>query len=72
MSERDKILGRIHEALTVPAANGRANMAGHVPRPAQTCKAGPPQPAASANGCRPVGETFEDRIALFSRETPRN
>jgi L-lactate dehydrogenase complex protein LldG len=59
MTERDKIMGRIREALTVSAP-----MPGHVPVQVQ-----PAKPGHATGGVRQwlpaVGETFEDRIALF-------
>lgn len=62
MSERENILGRIREALTVPA-----------PRPDQPHAIASPGPATASPTAHarewlpPVGSTLEDRLALFSR-----
>jgi L-lactate dehydrogenase complex protein LldG len=54
MSDREKILGRIREALAVPAPRP-----GHAPETSA-------HPAAEARRWLPaVGETFEDQILLF-------
>ncbi len=55
MNGREKILGRIREALAVPA-----------PRPGHAPDAHGPPPADGARRWLPaVGETFEEQIALF-------
>jgi L-lactate dehydrogenase complex protein LldG len=56
MSDREKILGRIREALAVPAPRP-----GHAP----DTHAGHPPSSEVRQWLPPVGETFEDQIALF-------
>ncbi len=60
MTEREKILGRIREALTVPAPRPEAGHAGapHVPGPA-------PLATHAREWLPAVGDTFEARLALF-------
>lgn len=62
MSERDNILGRIHEALTVAAARSGQPHGIASPGPAAA------SPTAHAREwLPPVGSTLEDRLTLFSR-----
>jgi L-lactate dehydrogenase complex protein LldG len=61
MSEREKIMARIQEALTVPAPQP-----GHSAEPARSLSG--ISPAANARQWLPVvGNTFEERIAMFSK-----
>jgi len=67
ISERDKILARIREALTVPAPRpGAPIAAGRVPSPGA-----PGLPALAGTQARrwlpKVGETVEEQLALFAQ-----
>lgn len=62
MGEREKILERIREALSVPAPRpGSHDHASHA-SPASS----PSKPATVRDWLPPVGETFEDRVASFT------
>jgi L-lactate dehydrogenase complex protein LldG len=61
MTEREKILKRIHEALKVQAPLPGSHGNGHPPASAKS-------PASSARQWLPVvGKTFDEQIALFAR-----
>jgi len=64
MTERDKILARIREALTLPAPRpGHAHANDYAARPTS-----PGTLASTPSGWLPeVGPTFEDRLALFRK-----
>jgi L-lactate dehydrogenase complex protein LldG len=59
MTEREKILGRIREALTVPARV--PGQAGHGPTSARVA----PSSAQAREWLPAVGDAFEDRLACF-------
>jgi L-lactate dehydrogenase complex protein LldG len=67
MTERENILGRIREALKVPVHV--ATPAGHVGDPPVGTRPSVPdtQPASPRPLLPAVGDTFEDRLALFRK-----
>lgn len=71
MGEREKILERIREALTVPApppgshSHGAHPHATAAPSPSLT----PSKPATIRDWLPPVGDSFEDRVACFARQS---
>jgi L-lactate dehydrogenase complex protein LldG len=64
MSEREEILGRIREALRVPAPRPGVGHAGLHGAPREST----PAPAAFRQWLPPVGATFEERLELFQRQ----
>src|SRR5438270_4791191 len=64
MTEKDKILARIREALTLPAPHpGHAHANGHAVRPATLVN----RTSTASRWLPEVGPAFEDRLALFTK-----
>jgi L-lactate dehydrogenase complex protein LldG len=61
MTEREAILARVREALTVEAPRPRAHGAGAAPHAAASAF----KPGAARQWLPAVGNTFEERVALF-------
>lgn len=73
MGEREKILARIREALTVPAPRPGSHTHGPVHMPPAILSGVPASPQAAPLTVRdwlpPVGDSFEDRVASFARQS---
>ncbi len=65
MGEREQILGRIREALKVPAPRPGAHTAHDGPHTAHA----PPRPGTIQEWLPPVGDSFEERVAAFGRQS---